>query len=180
MGNSITSTNVFLSVNQSMTCITAGSTISGELRCPDHSISNDIYSFTTLYFIGKEDVEVAYTESSHGTHGGGPKRKGAKRDIIRTIIPLDTSSRNESGSYPFSFHIPDQLPSSMYYKDGNGGYCSIRYKVKLHQMRGRDQEIPIEIMAKPPGSPKPSLVEPTVARIQMLYCIPQGKHFFFG
>ena len=173
MGNSITSTNVFLSVNnQSMTCIKAGSTISGELRCPDYLISNDIFSLTTLYFIGKEDVEVAYTESSHGTR---PHRKGAKRDIIRTIIPLDTSSRNESGSYPFSFHIPDQLPSSMYYKDGNGGFCSIRYKVKLHQMRARDQEIPIEIMAKPPSHPKPSVLEPTVARIQLLYCIPRGN-----
>mmetsp|Transcript_20199 Transcript_20199/g.43902 ORF Transcript_20199/g.43902 Transcript_20199/m.43902 type:complete len:457 (+) Transcript_20199:66-1436(+) len=175
MGNS-SSTNVFLSVHESRTCITAGSTISGEIRCPDHSISNDIFSGVTLYFIGKEDVEVKYRESGHGTTGGGAKSKFAKRDIIRAIIPLDTSKNSvRAGSYPFQFHIPDQLPSSFRYKDGNGGYCSIRYKVKMHLMRGRDQEIPIEIVAKPPSAPIPSLAEPDTARIQFIHCIPQGS-----
>lgn len=175
MGNS-SSTNVFLSVDGSRTCITAGSTLTGEIRCPDHSISNDIFSGVTLYFIGKEDVEVRYTESGHGTKGGGPKSKFAKKDIIRTIIPLDTSNSSvESGRYPFRFRVPDQLPSSLFYKDGNGGYCSIRYKVKMHLMRGRDQEIPIEIIAKPPSVAIPSVADPMATKIQFLYCMPQGS-----
>eukprot|EP00579_Thalassiosira_antarctica_P030758 CAMPEP_0202032548 /NCGR_PEP_ID=MMETSP0905-20130828/65580_1 /ASSEMBLY_ACC=CAM_ASM_000554 /TAXON_ID=420261 /ORGANISM="Thalassiosira antarctica, Strain CCMP982" /LENGTH=515 /DNA_ID=CAMNT_0048596411 /DNA_START=42 /DNA_END=1590 /DNA_ORIENTATION=+ len=178
MGNS-SSTNVFLSVNDSRTCITAGSTLSGEIRCPDHSVSTDLFSGVTLNFIGKEDVEVQYTDSGQcsGTRGGGAKYKAATRDIVRTIIPLDTSRNSvEAGRYPFQFHIPDHLPSSMYYKDGNGGYCSIRYKVKLHLMRGTDQEIALEIMAKPPStSPIPSVADPTPTRIAFLYCIPQGS-----
>lgn len=166
------STNVFLSVNNT-TCITAGSEISGEIRCPDHSVSNDIFSGVTLYFIGKEDVEVRYTEAGHGTRGGGVKYKSAKRDIVRTMIPLDTS---RAGRYPFRFKIPDQLPSSMNYKDGNGGYCSIRYKVKLHLMRGRDQEIPVNIRAKPPSNaPIPSVADPITTRIGFMYCVPQGS-----
>jgi len=176
MGNS-SSTNVFLTVHDSRTCITAGSTLSGEIRCPDHTVSNDIFTGVTLYFIGKEDVEVQYTELSHGTKGGGAKFKAAKRDILRTIIPLDTSRASvEAGRYPFQFHIPDQLPSSMHYKDGNGGYCAIRYKVKLHLLRGRDQEIPLEIMAKPPTtSSVPSVPDPAPTRISFLYCVPQGS-----
>lgn len=180
MGNlHSSSTNVFLSVNDSRTCITAGSILTGEIRCPDHSVSNDLFSGVTLYFIGKEEVEVRYAESGHGSKGGGPKYKSAKRDIVRHIIPLDTSNRSvAAGSYPFQFHVPDQLPSSMYYKDGNGGFCCIRYKVKLHIMsrRGRDQEIPIEIMAKPPSpTPFPSSVDPMTTRMQLLYCLPQGS-----
>eukprot|EP00581_Thalassiosira_minuscula_P019942 CAMPEP_0183711572 /NCGR_PEP_ID=MMETSP0737-20130205/7044_1 /TAXON_ID=385413 /ORGANISM="Thalassiosira miniscula, Strain CCMP1093" /LENGTH=431 /DNA_ID=CAMNT_0025940115 /DNA_START=296 /DNA_END=1591 /DNA_ORIENTATION=- len=176
MGNS-SSTNVFLTVNDSRTCITAGSTITGEIRCPDASVSDDIFSGVTLYFIGKEDVEVQYTESGAGTRGGGAKYKAATRDIVRTIIPLDTSrSSVEAGRYPFQFHVPDQLPSSMYYKDGNGGYCSIRYKIKLHLVRGTDQEIPLELMAKPPSStPIPTAADPMPTRIAFLYCIPQGS-----
>lgn len=153
--------------------------LSGELRCPDHSVSNDLFSAVTLYFIGKEDVEVRYTESSYGSKGGGPKYKAAKRDIIRTIIPLDTSRNSVmAGRFPFQFYIPAQLPSSMYCKDGNGSYCSIHYKVKLKMKlsRGRSQEVPIEIVAKPPSPvPIPSSVDPMTTRIQMLYCIPQGS-----
>lgn len=176
MGNS-SSTNVFLTVNDSRNCITAGSTLSGEIRCPDNSVSNDIFSGVTLYFIGKEDVEVQYTELTRGTKGGGAKYKAATRDIVRTIIPLDTSrSSIQASRYPFQFHIPDQLPSSMYYKDGKGGFCAIRYKVKLHLMRGRDQEVPLEIMAKPPrASPVPSMPDPAPTRISFLYCVPQGS-----
>mmetsp|Transcript_52604 Transcript_52604/g.111722 ORF Transcript_52604/g.111722 Transcript_52604/m.111722 type:complete len:467 (+) Transcript_52604:296-1696(+) len=177
MGNS-SSTNVFLTVNDSRTCIMAGSTLSGEIRCPDHTVSNDLFTGVALYFIGKEDVEVQYTElSSHGTRGGGAKYKAAHRDIVRTVIPLDTSrSSIEAGRYPFQFHIPDQLPSSMHYKDGNGGYCAIRYKVKLHLLRGRDQEVQLEIMAKPPNTqPVPSIPDPAPTRISYLYCLPQGS-----
>lgn len=170
MGNS-SSTNVFLAVNNSKTCITAGSTLSGELRCPDGSVENDLFSGVRLFFIGKEDVEVQYKESKDG----GSKFKAASRDIVRAAIPVDTS-RNSIGRYPFTFDIPAQLPSSMYYKDGNGGYASIRYKVKLHLMRGTDQEIPLEIMAKPPStSPVPSVADPMPTRISFMYCIPQGN-----
>ena len=136
MGNSSSAAkNVFLSVNGSRTCVQAGSTITGELRCPQ-AVSNDPFSGVTLYFIGKEDVEVMYKEAGAGAKHGGPKYKTAKRDIIRTIIPFDTSQDAvRAGRYPFEFHIPDQLPSSFYYKDGNGGFCAIRYKIKLHQLR---------------------------------------------
>ena len=172
MGNlSSSSTNVFLSVHNSHTKILAGSTISGEIRCPNNSITNDIYSGVTLYFIGKEDTDVLYDSGSHGHKHYSSK----KRDIVRTIIPLDTShAAFKAGRFPFSFHILDQLPSSMFYKDGNGGFCQIRYRCKL-QIRGRAaQEVPIEIMAKPPLYSTPSLVDPTIERIQMLHCIPRG------
>lgn len=43
-------------------------------------------------------------------------------------------------------------------------------------MRGRDQEVPIEIVAKPPSNvPHPSSADPMLARIQFMYCIPQGS-----
>ena len=172
MGNLSSSTNVFLSVNDSHTKILAGSTISGEIRCPNSPITNDIYSGVTLYFIGKEDADVLYDSGSHGHKHYSSK----KRDIVRTIIPLDTSrAACKSGHYPFSFHIPDQLPSSMFYKDGNGGFCQVRYKVKLQVRGGAAQEVPIEIMAKPPLYSIPSLLDPTIERIQMLHCIPRGS-----
>ena len=174
MGNlSSSSTNVFLSVNNSHTKILAGSTISGEIRCPDDgSITNDLYSGVALYFIGKEDADVLYDSGSRGHKHYSSK----KRDIVRTIIPLDTSrTACKSGHYPFSFRIPDLLPSSMFYKDGNGGFCQVRYKVKL-QIRGRAaQEVPIEIMTKPPLYSIPSLLDPTIERIQMLHCISRGS-----
>lgn len=176
MGNS-SSTNVFLSVNDSRTCITAGSTVSGEIRCPDHSVSSDVYAGVTLYFIGKEDVEVQYRKSGKCTKDGGAKYKAAKRDIVRNIIPLDTSrSSIEAGRYPFQFHIPGHLPSSMHYKDGNGGYCAIRYKVKLHLLKGRDQEIPLEIMAKPPRTSSiPRVADPMPTGITLFCCVPKGS-----
>ena len=119
-------------------------------------------------------MEVCYTESGRGS-GSGPKYKAAKRDIIRTIIPIDMSSHHD-GRYPFQFRIPDQLPSSMYHKDGNGGYCAVRYKVKMHLRHGLDQEIPIDIISKPPSSvPHPSSADPMLSRIQFMYCIPQGS-----
>ena len=70
MGNlSSSSTNVFLSVNNSHTKILAGSTISGEIRCPDDgSITNDLYSGVALYFIGKEDADVLYDSGSLDTN----------------------------------------------------------------------------------------------------------------
>lgn len=178
MGNlNSSSINAFLSVNDSSSRITAGSTLSGEIRCPDHSVSIDIFSGVKLYFIGKEDVEV-HCENDSGKGGGlgWPKFKATTRDIVKTTIPLDTSKQSKQGVYPFTFHIPDHLPSSMYHEDGRGGYCSIRYKVKLHLMRGTDQEVPVQIMAKPPSTkPVPSLADPMPTRIAFMYCVPQGR-----
>lgn len=175
MGNS-SSTNVFLAVNDSRTRITAGSTLSGELRCPDGSVPNDLFSGVRLFFIGKEDVEVQYKDS-----GPGPKERGAykaaTRDIVRTLIPLDTSRHPVlAGRYPFTFDVPAHLPSSMHHKDGRGGYASIRYKVKLQLFGGANQEIPLEIRAQPPAAfPVPSVADPMPTRISFLYCLPQGN-----
>jgi hypothetical protein len=176
MGNSVSSsTNCFLHVNEPRT-LTAGSIISGEVRCPDRSISNGIFARgVKLYFTGKEDVEVGRTGGA-GDVGSNMSKK-ATHEIVRIVIPVDAPRDAASAGrcYPFQFHIPDRLPSSMFFRDENGGHCSIRYKVKMRVMKGTDQEIPITIVAKPPSAaPMPNRAG-RVQRITFLRCIPQGS-----
>ena len=177
MGNSVSSsTNFFLYVNEPRS-FTAGSTVSGEVRCPDRSISNGIFGRgVKLYFIGKEDVEVVSSGRGGCTEDDGSKKsKVAKHDIVRIVIPFDTPSAVSAGRYPFQFHIPDRLPSSMFFRDENGGHCSIRYKVKMRVVKGTDQEVPIKIVAKSPSTaPMPNRAG-RVQRITFLRCIPQGS-----
>ena len=173
MGNSVSSsTNCFLHINEPRT-LTAGSTISGEVRCPDRSISTGIFARgVKLYFTGKEDVEVGRT----GDVGSKMSNK-ATHEIVRIVIPVDAPRDAASAGrcYPFQFHIPDRLPSSMFFRDENGGHCSIRYKVKMRVMKRTDQEIPIVIVAKPPSTaPMPNRAG-RVQRITFLRCIPQGS-----
>ena len=145
-----------------------------------------IHEFLTpMSFMNKYLIDVQVFDTAAEAHD--PKLqhdidlklrgKASKHDIIRKIIPIDMSSRHDS-RFPFQFHIPDQLPSSMYHinSDGNGGHCAIRYKVKMHLRHGLDQEIPLDIISNPPSFvPHPSIAEPMLSRIQYMCCIPQGS-----
>jgi len=165
MGNSTSSSNVFLRIHEStQTPITTGSTISGEVRVPHNQTPPNMYG-VRLLFIGKEDVKVCHGVSRNGR----PKLSSKKKNIARVTIPLDTTSTNSL--YPFQFTIPDQLPSSMHFRDGNGGYCCIRYKIKMSlpfERHGCNQEISLQIISgrSLPNSPVPSRIEPVTTRLR--------------
>jgi len=183
MGNS-SSNNLVLNLNESGH-ITAGSTLSGTVCAVVPPGANAASIGLSLFLIGKEDVKVRYTEQ-HRDHEGNSKSvtrySYAKRDIVRMVIPIlssGSSSPFQAGQYavPFQVQIPDHLPSSMNHH-GDGGYCSIVYKLKAEIKGGWSnpkREVPLTIVAKPPHSaPVPNLVAPVSTDIKLMCCIPRG------
>ena len=100
--------------------------------------------------------------------------------LILMRIPLKYPPDMSNGGnfeLPFKFQIPNQLPSSFKYQ-GNGGYCSILYKVKIDmgKFANMEKEILVRVIAQPPSSqPVPNLVEPFSTNIKFCCCIPKGK-----
>ncbi|KAL3815345.1 hypothetical protein ACHAXA_002129 [Cyclostephanos tholiformis] len=190
MGNSVSSRagGCYIHINDESRTYEAGSTIFGEVRRhPDHRPSETnrvvVARGFRLYFVGEEDVAVvsSSTGGGGGTRFGGfvEKTKVAKRDIVRADIPINATMLGDAVA--FQFQIPNHLPSSMFYKDKNGGHCSIRYKVKLMRPMTwggnppplRD-EVPVEIVAKSPSATPMPYREKRVQRIAFLRCIPRG------
>jgi hypothetical protein len=129
----------------------------------------------SLYFTGTECTKVVYTSSSSGSTGY-PRESYSTANIVRSIISLDCSRSSSVAS--FRFHIPDQLPSSMYHKDGNGSYCCVSYQLKLQLGREIIEVVPIKIISKPSSPcnpPLPYLEEHVRRRIMLMWCIPQGS-----
>ena len=95
--------------------------------------------------------------------------------IVRSIIDID-SPRRASSKAPFQFYIPDQLPSSMYHKDGNGSYVCVSYQLKLLLGREVVKVIPIRVIAKPSLDPLRRIVseDHVRRRIMLAGCIPKG------
>mmetsp|Transcript_15426 Transcript_15426/g.23308 ORF Transcript_15426/g.23308 Transcript_15426/m.23308 type:complete len:329 (+) Transcript_15426:1398-2384(+) len=128
----------------------------------------------SLYFTGTECTKVVYTSSSSGSTGY-PRESYSTATIVRSIISLDWSGLSSVAS--FQFPLPDQLPSSMYHKDGNGSSCSVSYQLKL-QLGGREivEVVPIQIISKPSCNPPLTYVEDRVRRrIMLACCIPKGS-----
>jgi len=186
MGNSA-SNNLVLNLNESGH-ITAGSTLSGTVCAVVPPGTRNAASIgLSLFLIGKEDVKVRYTTSTTD-HNGDSKSvtrySYAKRDIVRVVIPLLDSAGSsafqdgEQYAVPFQVQIPDHLPSSMHH-NGDGGYCSIVYKLKAEIQGGGwsnpKKEVSLTIFARPPDSaPVPNLVAPVSTDIKLMCCIPRG------
>jgi len=129
----------------------------------------------SLYFTGTECTKVVYTSSSSGSIGY-PRESYSTSNIVRSIIRLEWSKSPSVAS--FRFHIPDQLPSSMYHKDGNGSYCCVSYQLKLQLGREIVEVVPIRIISKPSSPcnpPLPYLEEHVRRRIMLMCCIPRGS-----
>jgi hypothetical protein len=144
--------------------VVAGSYLSG-------SCSAGICS---LYFTGTECTKVVYTSSSSGS-SGHPHESYSTVTIVRSIINID-SPRRASAKAPFQFYIPDQLPSSMYHKDGNGSYICVSYQLKLQLGREVIEVIPLRVIAKPSLDPLRRIVseDHVRRRIMLAGCIPKG------
>ncbi len=163
----------------------AGSKISGTVYAQSNEDANEVG--LDLYFTGKEDVKVRYTETvqSGDTSRTVTRYSYSKRDIVRLSIPLvEANSSINSGqyAYPFEIQLPDHLPSSMDHSSG-GGYCNIVYKVKAEAAGGKwrnaKAERQLEILSKPPSNaPVPNSVEPVTSNIMMCCCIPKGEITF--
>ena len=183
MGNSA-SNNLVLNLNESGH-ITAGSTLSGTVCAVVPPGANTASIGLSLFLIGKEDVKVRYTEQHSANAGASTsvtRYSYAKRDIVRMVIPVlssGSSSPFQARQYavPFQVQIPDHLPSSMNHH-GDGGYCSIVYKLKAEIKGGWSNpktELPLTIVAKPPSSaPVSNFVAPVSTNIETMCCIPRG------
>lgn len=127
-----------------------------------------------LYFTGTECTKVVYTSSSSGS-SGHPRESYSTVTIVRSIIDID-SPRRASSKAPFQFYIPDQLPSSFHYKDGNGSYVCVSYQLKLLLGREVVKVIPIRVIAKPSLDPLRRIVseDHVRRRIMLAGCIPKG------
>lgn len=183
MGNSSSSKYVTLQV--ATNSLSAGSDLSGSIlvSIPENSASSiDLLTGASLLFICKEDTKVEYTTTSTDSNGHSHTQRHhaySKRDLLRVAIPLTVRSNGTSvkaGSYkiPFQYTLPDDLPSSFYHAS-HGGYCSIRYKLKL-QFRGNgSKELPLDITSKPYlGPPLSHLVQPVTSPVSLCCCIPRG------
>mmetsp|Transcript_11865 Transcript_11865/g.19578 ORF Transcript_11865/g.19578 Transcript_11865/m.19578 type:complete len:314 (-) Transcript_11865:13-954(-) len=127
----------------------------------------------SLYFTGTECTKVVYTSSSSGSTGY-PRESYSTVNIVRSIISLDWSRLSSVAS--FEFHIPDLLPSSMHYKDGNGSYCCVNYQLKLQLGREIIEVVPIQIISRPSCNlPAPYVEDHTRRRIMLAYCVPKGS-----
>lgn len=149
------------------TTAVAGTTLSGFCTGP-------LDAGASLYFIGTECTKVVYTSSSSGSIGY-PRESYSTANIVRSFVSLDSSRLSSVAS--FEFHIPDQLPSSFFHKDGNGSYCSVRYELKLQLGREIVEVVPIQILSKPLCilTPLPYVEERIRRRIMLACCIPQGN-----
>ncbi len=127
----------------------------------------------SLYFIGTECTKVVYTSSSSGSIGY-PREAYSTANIVRSFISLESRLPSVAS---FEFHIPDQLPSSFFHKDGNGSYCCVKYQLKLQLGRDIVEVVPIQIISKPSCNLTPlSYVEDRVRRrIMLACCIPKGS-----
>lgn len=127
-----------------------------------------------LYFsTGTECTKVVYTSSSSGS-SGHPRESYSSVTIVRSIINIDSPRCGRKA--PFQFYIPDQLPSSMYYKDGNGSYVCVSYQLKLQLGREVVKVIPIRVIAKPSLDPLRRIVSEDHVRRRIMFagCIPKG------
>jgi len=146
----------------------AGTTLSGFCTGPLDD------AWASLYFIGTECTKVVYTSSSSGSIGY-PRESYSTANIVRSFISLE--SRLSQSVASFEFHIPDQLPSSFFHKDGNGSYCCVNYELKLQLGREVVEVVPIQILSKPYCNLTPlSYVEDRIRRrIMHACCIPKGN-----
>jgi hypothetical protein len=195
MGNSGSSNagDCYIHINDNATTYTAGSTISGVVRCCDRSDRrNSKFNRDALLarggiklcFVGEEDVAIASGGGGGGKDGGFvTNTKAAKRDIVRADIPMDgPTSTTGDALASFQFQIPHHLPSTMFFKDKSGGHCSIRYRVMLmRSRRGRGGgtphprgEVRIDLVAKPTSTTPMPHREEHVQRMSLLRCIPRG------
>jgi hypothetical protein len=187
MGNS-GSSGVNISVNPSQSnegFYLAGSMITGSVNVQlKEDVSPDDMNLQ-VQFKGKEKSHVRYRDSDETKHAF------AERNIIEIDLPLGsaTSGTNAamtagSYSYPFQFQLPDHLPTSMYATGGIGGECHIKYKIKAEikgkkAWRSKDEDVEINVLAKPPSSEKISyFVQPVTVNIKTCCCFSRGDITF--
>ncbi len=153
----------------------AGTSLSGFIRSSFSSGASNYgnnHSDISLYFTGTECTKVVYTSSSSAS-SGHPRESYSTSNIVRSIISLDWSRIPSVAS--FAFHLPDQLPSSMYHKDGNGSYCCVNYQLKLQVGREIIEVVPIQIISRPSYNLPAPVEDHARRRIMLAYCIPKGS-----
>ncbi|GMH75866.1 hypothetical protein TrLO_g14904 [Triparma laevis f. longispina] len=110
----------------------AGETLSGTI-CPcltNASIFLDPHAKITLSFMGREYCAVKFTEAE--TEGVPGKQEFEEktvyetRDIINVKQPLEISASNKA-AFPFSFSLPQSIPSSFVLSDTN----KLEYSITL-------------------------------------------------
>ena len=130
-----------------------------------------------LYFsTGTECTKVVYTSSSSGS-SGHPRESYSTVTIVRSIINTDSPRCGRKA--PFQFYTPDQLPSSMYYKDGNGSYVCVSYQLKLQIGREVVKVIPIRVIAKPSLDPLGMIMSEDRVRRRIMFagCLNQSRQY---
>lgn len=110
----------------------ASSMITGKIYVSVHDQEGISCNSLNIHFTGYEYAKVHYTASS-GSHNGETSHYETHQETFLDQFYLIHEFPNQIISrghyeFPFQLHLPEYLPSSMFYRRGES-YCEVKYQI---------------------------------------------------